>query len=149
MIGLTTFELQCLGYRVEDLGHHPGLEGMYRWVNTHTNEFQNFGLAAHSEAEAWVAAATAWGDKHDLDGLLVNTSSGDLTPAQLDGHYNPGGVNGGGEHPAFTRAGWRHDVGDGATVMGYWVWVASEIEQSGRRAEPAGPRGAGWLGPRH
>jgi hypothetical protein len=144
MTGLSVDELQCLGYLVEDLGDSPGLEGKFRWTNAHTNESQNVELASSSQDEAWGAAAAAWGDKHDLDVVLVTTTT-NLMAAQLDGYYNPGGVNGSGEHPTFTRADWRRVVGDGATVTGYWVWLASEISQQARQAEYVGL----CLGERH
>lgn len=152
-LALTICELECLGYTVQALGHHPGLESKFRWTNTHTFESQNLGVASNSEAEAWARAAEAWGDKHDRKGLLSATHSGELTPAQLEGHYSHGGANGGGQHPLFTRADWRHAVGDGETVTGYWAWLASEISQGMRQSENQGVRQAerqrGWLGDRH
>lgn len=150
---LTTYELQCLGYVVQDLGGNPGLEGRFCWTNTHTNEFQNFATSSNSEAEAWAAAAAHWGEKHGLQGLLSAAPSGDLTPDHLAGQYNPGGANGDGEHPLFTRAGWRHAVEDGATVTGYWAWLACEISQGERRAQKQEVRPAkrpvDWLGTHH
>lgn len=151
-LALTICELECLGYTVEALGHHPGQESKFRWTNTHTFESQNFGVASNSEAEAWARAAEAWGDKHDRKGLLSATHSGELTPAQLEGHYSHGGANGGGQHPLFTRADWRHAVGDGETVTGYWAWLASEISQSMRHLDQGvreAQRQRGWLGVHH
>ena len=74
-----------------------------------------------------------------------------LTPAQLEGHYSHGGANGGGQHPVFTRADWRHAVGDGATVNGYWAWLAIEINQAKCQSENRGQvqRQPGWLGAHH
>jgi hypothetical protein len=148
---LTMGELECLGYTVKALGHNPGLEGNFRWTNTHTFESQPFAQASNSEAEAWACAAQAWGDKHDRKGVLSATHSKELTPAQLEGHYSHGGVNGGGQHPRFTRANWRHVVGDGKTVTGYWAWLAGEISQFNRQSENQGQaqRERGWLGAHH
>jgi hypothetical protein len=151
---LTIYELECLGYTVEALGHIPGLDSKFRWSNTHTREFQHFEVPSKSEAEAWARAAEAWGNKHDRKGLLSAPHCDGLTPAQLEGQYSHGGANGGGQHPVFTRADWRHAVGDGETVTGYWAWLASEIGQGKkRRAEHQGVREAdrhqGWLGARH
>ena len=49
-----------------------------------------------------------------------------MTAEQLDDKYNP---NGDGEHPHYTRTNWREEVSRGNTLLGYWCWVASEIEQ--------------------
>jgi hypothetical protein len=145
---LTLCELESLGYTVLALGDIPGLEGKFRWTNTHTFEF---GVASDSEAEAWTHAAEAWGDKHDRNGFLSATHSGEITPAQLESHYSHGGANGGGQHPVFTRADWRHAVEDAQTVKGYWAWLASEISQGKRQSENGSPvqRHRGWLGAHH
>lgn len=37
------------------------------------------------------------------------------------------------EHPANDREGWRQDVADGNTQLGYWDWVKRNIEME----EPA------------
>ncbi len=152
-LALTIQELECLGYTVEALGHNPGLGGKFRWTNTHTFESQTFGLASNSEVEAWTRAAEAWAEKFDLKGLLSAALSEGLTPAQLEVQYSHGGANGGGEHPVFTRADWRHAVGDGDTVIGYWAWLVSEIRQGKRQSENQGVRQAerqrGWLGDHH
>ena len=148
---LTVGELECLGYTVQSLGHIPGLVGKFRWTNTHTLESQPFAQSRNSEAQAWACAAHAWGDKHDRKGMLSATHSEELTPAQLEVHYSHGGANGGGQHPRFTRANWRHIVGDGKTVTGYWVWLAGEISQFNRQSEYQGQvqRQRGWLGTHH
>ena len=91
-LALTICELECLGYAVEALGHNSGLEIKFWWTNTRTFEFQNIGLVSNSEAEAWARAAEAWGYKHDRKGLLRATHSGELTPAQLEGHDSHGGA---------------------------------------------------------
>jgi hypothetical protein len=149
---LTIYELECLGYIVNTVAHAPGLESKFRWTNTHTFESQ-IEVASDSEAQAWARAAQAWVDKHQAKGVPGGTRCGELTPTQLEGHYSHGGANGGGQHPVFTRADWRHAVGDGETVTGYWVWLASEIGQSKRHADKHGLRQAqrqrGWLGVRH
>jgi hypothetical protein len=38
--------------------------------------------------------------------------------------------NGGfwGEHPGFPVEDWRNDVANGDTRMGYWEWVAAQLE---------------------
>ncbi len=148
---LTVGELECLGYTVQSLGHIPGLVGKFRWTNTHTLESQPFAQACNSEAVAWARAAQAWGDKHDRQGVLSATHCQELTAAQLEVHYSHGGANGGGQHPMFTRANWRHVVGDGATVTGYWAWLAGEIGQLNRQSENHGrvQRDRGWLGTHH
>lgn len=147
-LALTIRELESLGYTVEAIADIPGLEGQFRWSNTHTFEL---GVASNSEAEAWTCAAQAWGDKHDRKGLLSATHACELTPAQLEAHYSHGGANGGGQHPVFTRADWRHAVEDAETVKGYWAWLAIEISQGERPSQNAGQvqRQPGWLGPHH
>lgn len=147
-LALTICGLESLGYTVETIGDIPGLEGQFRWTNTHTFEF---GVASNSEAAAWTCAAEAWGDKHDSKGLLSATHSGEVTPAQLERHYSHGGANGGGQHPVYTRAEWRHAVEDAETVKGYWAWLATEISQGKRPPENASPvqRHRGWLGAHH
>lgn len=151
-LALTMGELECLGYTVEAVGHLRGLEGRFRWTNTHTLESQHFAAASNSEAEAWARAAEAWLDKHASKGVPSATPTRNRTPAQLESHYSHGGANGGGQHPEFTRADWRHAVGDGETVTGYWAWLASEIRQgkerrSAKKAQPQ--RLPGWLGAHH
>lgn len=153
-LALTIQELECLGYAVEALEPNSGLGGKFRWINTHTLESQDFRLASNSEVEAWTRAAEAWADKHDLKGLLSAALSDGFTPAQLEVQYSHGGANGGGEHPVFTRADWRHAVGDGETVIGYWAWLLSEIRQGKRQSENQGllqavERQRGWLGNHH
>jgi hypothetical protein len=83
--------------------------------------------------------------------LPLTIFEGNLTPAQLEGRYSHGGANGGGQHPVFTRADWRHAVGDGETVNGYWAWLAIEITQAKRQSENRGQvqRQRGWLGAHH
>jgi hypothetical protein len=137
---LTAYELQCLGYVVQDLGGNPGLEGNFSWTNSHTNEFQNFATASNSAAGAWAAAAAHWGAQHGLQGLLSAAPSGDLTPEHLAGQYNPGGANGDGEHPLFTRAGWRHAVEEGATITGLLGLARLRDQPRGApSAEPGDP----------
>lgn len=55
---------------------------------------------------------------------VITVDSG-LTAEQLDDKYNQ---DGGGEHPVFTRQGWRHEVGERNTVSGYWDWVESQVD---------------------
>lgn len=50
-----------------------------------------------------------------------------LKADELDDKYNP---SGGGEHPIFTRAHWRHDVADELTVCGYWEWVSNCVKDT-------------------
>lgn len=149
---LSIYELECLGYTVDAVAHRPGAQGNFRWINTHTFESQ-IELASDSEAQAWARAAEAWSDKHARKGLPGGAHCGELTPAQLERHYSHGGANGGGQHPVFTRADWRHAVGDGETVTGYWVWLGSEINQGKRQSESRelgqAQRQRGWLGVRH
>lgn len=47
-------ELKSAGYVVEDMGAEYGAEfaGQYRWMNTVTGDFQDWGTS-ESEAEAW------------------------------------------------------------------------------------------------
>lgn len=44
-----------------------------------------------------------------------------LTAAQLESRY-------GQEHPDYTREDWRHDVSQGDTKLGYWIWVLHQVE---------------------
>jgi len=43
-----------------------------------------------------------------------------------------------GEHPQFTRDGWRTDAGDGDTNLGYWDWVRHRVifEYRNQQAQP-------------
>jgi hypothetical protein len=50
-----------------------------------------------------------------------------LKPEQLDDKYNQDGY---GEHPLITREAWRHEVFDSNTLLGYWEWVANELEHN-------------------
>lgn len=34
-----------------------------------------------------------------------------------------------GEHPRHLRRDWRHDVAEDNTLLGYWQWVVSQIEE--------------------
>lgn len=51
----------------------------------------------------------------------------DLTAEQLADKYNP---EGDGEHPIITRECWRNEVFEGNTLLGYWDWIANEIEHN-------------------
>ena len=35
-----------------------------------------------------------------------------------------------GQHPEYSLESWRAEVQDNATVLGYWSWVISQIEQA-------------------
>lgn len=50
----------------------------------------------------------------------------DLTAVELDDKYNP---EWDGEHPAYPRAAWRHEVINRNTISGYWDWVVYQLEQ--------------------
>jgi hypothetical protein len=56
-------ELARKGYFIEDMGVEYGLEyeGQFRWMNSRTNEFQDY-EASYSINDAWTAA-----DLHDQE----------------------------------------------------------------------------------
>lgn len=49
-----------------------------------------------------------------------------LTSEQLDSKYN---LDGGGQHPGYTRWYWRQDVAGQDTLRGYWDWLVSQLVQ--------------------
>jgi hypothetical protein len=49
----------------------------------------------------------------------------DLSADQLDDKYNQ---DGDGEHPTYPKGTWVIAVGTWQTLMGYWDWVAYQIE---------------------
>lgn len=49
-----------------------------------------------------------------------------LTAEQLDDKYNP---DGDGRHPIFTNWDWIQVVAQRSTLLGYWDWVAHQVEK--------------------
>lgn len=47
-----------------------------------------------------------------------------LKAHDLDEKYN---LDGGGEHPAYTRADWRVAVACDETTLGYWLWLEEQV----------------------
>lgn len=70
----------------------------------------------------------------DLEGWTIYTlqkvvhstlgSDKGLTAAQLEAKYSPRAY---GEHPTYARDAWRDSISCGATLAGYWEWVAYGI----------------------
>lgn len=56
-----------------------------------------------------------------------------LNEEQLGFKYNS---YGGGRHPIFKEEEWRSAVAQGDTLLGYWDWVAGEIEQAIDQSQP-------------
>lgn len=49
-----------------------------------------------------------------------------LSAYRLADKYNP---DGDGEHPTYSRRGWRSIVEQDATLLGYWEWVRHQLEE--------------------
>lgn len=43
-------------------------------------------------------------------------------------------------HPDFPRCNWQRDVGNGATILGYWDWVATQWARTGTTSVGAADR---------
>lgn len=50
----------------------------------------------------------------------------DMTPQQLSDKYS--GPHSWGAHPKFSRFDWRQEVASESTQLGYWDWVAAQID---------------------
>ncbi|MHD0294308.1 hypothetical protein [Rhodococcus qingshengii] len=35
-----------------------------------------------------------------------------------------------GEHPSHPARDWQHEVADGDTRLGYWAWVAAQLDNA-------------------
>lgn len=56
----------------------------------------------------------------------VDLADKELSADQLDSKYNE---DGDGEHPVYTKSGWRESVGAQQTEYGYWSWVVYQLSR--------------------
>jgi hypothetical protein len=88
--------------------------------------------------EAFDKIVDNWGISKDavlevLNGAKATAQDDDrtLTPAQLRNKYDkPDGKWG--EHPTHAFEDWRYDVDNGDTRIGYWEWVAAQLQVEGK-----------------
>lgn len=50
----------------------------------------------------------------------------DLSASSLEAKYSP---EGGGQHPHYTRNGWRGAVVMDETILGYWDWLVTQLNE--------------------
>ena len=56
---------------------------------------------------------------------MTPTDDREMLPEQLESKYSSG--DSWGHHPKYPREDWQHEVADGDTIAGYWVWVATQL----------------------